>query len=554
MRQSLWTRRDIVIGLALSLAVIIIYWQVKEFKLVYYDDDAYVTEKIHVMSGLTWAGAKWAMSATEAGFWHPLTWLSLMLDRELFNFNAGGFHWTNVILHLINTLLLFILLAAATDAPLRSAFVALLFAIHPLHVESVAWVSQRKDLLCTVFGFASLWAYVKYARSPSLRRYFLVIIFFILGLMSKPMIVTFPFVMLLMDFWPLQRLASLKITSIESLLPTNRQFVKRSFFMLWLEKLPLIALSFSASILVVVTEKKAGALTNLLNLSIMERSANAVVSYVKYIAMMFWPTRLAFLYPHPVTIPPVQIVGALILIISITFIIIYAYQSRPYLFVGWFWYLGTLLPVIGLIQVGPQALADRYTYVPIIGLFIMIVWGGIDLTAKWKQKGLFLWTAGLSTVVVLALLAWLQVGYWRNSITLFERTLKVTQRNYIVLNNMGHYYINNGAIDKGISYIEEAIKFKPKQGVFYHNIGIGLYAQGNYEKAIEYLTKAQALSFRSDETSRSLGDAYRQTGRMDQAIEAYRQALRINSGNLLARDGLARVLNEAGRNDEAIKE
>jgi tetratricopeptide (TPR) repeat protein len=219
--------------------------------------------------------------------------------------------------------------------------------------------------------------------------------------------------------------------------------------------------------------------------------------------MMFWPTRLAFLYPHPVTIPPVQIVGALILIISITFIIIYAYQSRPYLFVGWFWYLGTLLPVIGLIQVGPQALADRYTYVPIIGLFIMIVWGGIDLTAKWKQKGLFLWTAGLSTVVVLALLAWLQVGYWRNSITLFERTLKVTQRNYIVLNNMGHYYINNGAIDKGISYIEEAIKFKPKQGVFYHNIGIGLYAQGNYEKAIEYLTKAQALSFRSDETSRS---------------------------------------------------
>jgi hypothetical protein len=181
MRQSLWTRRDIVIGLALSLAVIIIYWQVKEFKLVYYDDDAYVTEKIHVMSGLTWAGAKWALSATEAGFWHPLTWLSLMLDRELFNFNAGGFHWTNVILHLINTLLLFILLAAATDAPLRSAFVALLFAIHPLHVESVAWVSQRKDLLCTVFGFASLWAYVKYARSPSLRRYFLVIIFFILG-------------------------------------------------------------------------------------------------------------------------------------------------------------------------------------------------------------------------------------------------------------------------------------------------------------------------------------------------------------------------------------
>lgn len=553
MRQSLWTKRDIVIGIALSLAVIIIYWQVQEFKFIYYDDDAYVTEKVHVMSGLTWLGAKWAMSATEAGFWHPLTWLSLMLDRELFNFNAGGFHWTNVILHLINTLLLFILLGAATDAPLRSAFVALLFAIHPLHVESVAWVSQRKDLLCTLFGFASLWAYVKYVKAPGWRRYFLVIIFFILGLMSKPMIVTFPFVMLLMDFWPLKRLASLKPKSTESLLPA-REFVKRSLLMLWLEKLPLIALSFLASILVIITENKAGALNSLADLSIMERCANAIVSYVKYIAMMFWPTRLAFLYPHPATIPLGQIIGALTLIISITFIMIYAYQRKPYLFVGWFWYLGTLLPVIGLIQVGPAALADRYTYVPIIGLFIMTVWGVMDLTAKWKYKGLFLLTIGLSAAVGLALLAWVQIGYWRNSITLFERALEVTKGNYIVLNNLGYFYINNGGIDKGISYLEEGIKVNPRFGLLYQNIGIGLYAQGHYEKAIGYLMKAQALSFRSDEIPRSLGDAYRQTGRVNQAIEAYRQALRINSGNLLARYGLALVLNEAGRNDEAIKE
>ena len=554
MWQSLWTKRDIVIGVALSLAIIIIYWQVQEFKLVYYDDNTYVTEKIHVMSGLTWAGVKWAMSATEAGFWHPLTWLSLMLDRELFNFNAGGFHWTNVILHLINTLFLFALLGAATGAPLRSAFVALLFAIHPLHVESVAWVSQRKDLLCTLFGFASLWAYVKYVKAPGWRRYSLLIIFFTLGLMSKPMIVTFPFVMLLMDYWPLQRIASLKPVSTGSIPPTNHQFVKRKFLRLFLEKLPLMALSLIASILVIITEKKAGALTSLADLSIMERCANAIVSYVKYIVMMFWPTHLAFLYPHPATIPLGQITGAIILIISITFIIIYAYQRKPYLFVGWFWYLGTLLPVIGLIQVGPPALADRYTYVPLIGLFIMIVWGVLDLTAKWKYKGSFLWTIGLSSVIIFSLLAWLQVGYWRNSITLFERALKVTRGNYIALNNLGDVYIKNGAIDKGISCLEEGIKVNPRFGALYHNIGIGLYAQGNYEKAIEYFKKAQALSFRYDETPRSLGDAYRQTGRVNYAIEAYHQALRINSGNLLAKYGLALVLSGAGRNDEAVKE
>jgi len=554
MWQSLETKRNIVIGIALSLAIIIIYWQVKEFKFVYYDDDAYVTEKVHVMAGLTWPGVKWAMSATEAGFWHPLTWISLMLDRELFNFNAGGFHWTNVVLHLLNTLLLFILLGAATGAPLRSAFVALLFAIHPLHVESVAWVAQRKDLLCTLFGFASLWAYVRYARSPSRRGYVPVIIYFILGLMSKPMIVTFPFVMLLMDFWPLQRLTAFQPKSADSLLPTYGRFAEQRFSILLLEKLPLIVLSVIASILVIITEKQAGALTSLENLSILERCGNAILSYVKYIAMMFWPTRLAFLYPHPATIPLFQVIGAIIIIISITFIISYAYRRKPYLFVGWFWYLGTLLPVIGLIQVGPPALADRYTYVPIIGLFIMIVWGVIDLTAEWKLKRLFLWVIGSTTVVTLALLSYVQIGYWRNSITLFERALKVTKGNYIVLNNLGYVYINNGGNDKGISYLEEAIKVNPRFGAPYHNIGLCLYDLGQYEKAIKYLKKAQELSFPSDETPRYLGDAYRQTGRVNQAILAYLQALRIHSGNLLAKYGLALVLKEAGRNDEAIKE
>ena len=550
MGQLLWTKRDLVIAITLSLAIIIIYWPVQKFKLVNYDDEAYVTERPQVMAGLTWSGAKWAMSSTDAGFWHPLTWLSLMADRELYKSNAGGFHWTNVILHLFNTLLLFILLRAATEATLRSAVVALLFAIHPLHVESVAWVSQRKDLLCTLFGFASLWAHVRYARSPGWRRYSLVAFFFILGLMSKPMIVTFPFVMLLLDYWPLQRLAAIRPNSS----PTGRRFGERSFIMLLLEKLPLLVLSFSASILVIFTEKKAGALTNLENLSFMERAANAILSYLKYMAMMFWPTGLTFFYPHPVTIPPLQVLGAITILISLTFFIIRLYRSRPYLPVGWLWYLGTLLPVIGLIQVGPQALADRYTYVPLIGLFIIIVWGAIDLTVLWKHKDLFLGAIGLSAFAGLALLTSWQIGYWRNSITLFERSLQVTQGNYIALNNLGFIYIQKGEVDKGISYIEEGIKANPRFGLLYHNLGLGMYVKGNYEKAIECLTKAQSMSFRGDDTPRYLGDAYRLTGRNSQAMEAYRQALALNGGNLLARYGLALVLDETGRHEEAIKE
>lgn len=505
------------------------------------------------MAGLTWQGVKWAMCATESGFWHPVTWLSLMVDRELFNNNPGGYHWTNVILHIINTLLLFFILRAATGAPLRSAFVAILFAVHPLHVESVAWVSQRKDLLCTVFGFSSLLAYVKYANSPSWWRYLPVILFFILGLMSKPMIVTFPFVMLLMDFWPLQRIKSRRIEGAAVMPQAHHNFAERSFYILLAEKLPLIVLSAIASFLVVFTEIKVGALTSLEELTIMVRCANAITSYVKYITMMFWPIHLSFFYPYLTTIPLTQVIGSILFIFSITLIIIMTYQSKPYLFVGWFWYLGTLLPVIGIIQVGPHAMADRYTYIPIIGLFIIVVWGIIDLTEKCKYKLIFLWMISLSTVIGLSQCAWLQIGYWRNSITLFEHALKVTDRNYIALNNLGYvYYTFHGDVDKSISCYKEAIKMKPDYGVLYHNLGVSMYYKGDYESAIEYLTKAQKTSFKSDETFRSLGEAYMQMGRDDQAIDAYSNAIRMQSDNIAARFGLAKMLNKVGRNDEAI--
>lgn len=507
------------------------------------------------MAGLTWEGFQWAMTATDAGFWHPLTWLSLMADRELFANNPGGYHWTNVILHIINTLLLFFLLKVATNLSLRSAFVALLFAIHPLHVESVAWVSQRKDLLCTLFGFATLLTYVNYAKSPNRWRYTLVIIIFILGLMAKPMIVTIPFVMLLMDYWPLQRLAVRANTGNGNIMtPGMLTAGRRSFGFLLLEKIPLFVLSVLASILVVFTEQKADALTSLKILSITDRLANAAVSYVKYIVMMFWPANLTFFYPHPVTAPIVPVIGALLLILTITIIVVALYRRKPYLFTGWFWYLGTLVPVIGLIQVGPHALADRYTYVPLIGLFIIVVWCVSDLALRWSFGRFLLGMVSVVTIVGLSFCAWQQVSYWKNSVTLFEHTLKISPGNYIALGNLGQFYINTGEYDKGLAYMKKAIQAKPKFAPFYYNTGLAIHGRGNYAEAIEYFEKAEKMSFPGEDNRRLLGDCYRLTGKLPQAVDIYEKALKTNSHNTSARYGMALALMEMGRKDEAMKE
>jgi tetratricopeptide (TPR) repeat protein len=505
-------QRDILICLFLALIVVLIYWQVSTFKFVYYDDSAYVTERHHVMAGLTWEGFKWAISATEAGFWHPVTWLSLMLDRELFGYNPGGYHWTNVILHIINTLLLFLFLRKATAAPLRSAFVALLFAVHPLHVESVAWVAQRKDLLCTLFGFAALWAYVKYAFSPGLRRYALVTVFFVLGLMSKPMIVTFPFVMLLLDVWPLRRLDAGRVAcggddTASAALHADR----RPLAFLLLEKAPLVLLSIAASILVVMTEHKVQAFTNLEVLSVADRLANAVVSYTKYMGTMLWPANLSFLYLHPVALPVGQVAGALLLLAAMTAMVLFLFKRKPYLFTGWFWYAGTLVPVIGLIQVGPHALADRYTYVPLIGLFIVLTWGAADLARRCRLSRPLLWTAGAIAVAILSFLTWVQVGYWRNTVTLFEHALKIEPNNYIVLSNLGSFFIAQGEYDKGIGYIQKAINVKPGFGPLYANLGLAMHEKGDYEKAAQYFSKARDLGYHNEDSERLLEESRRRS-------------------------------------------
>lgn len=507
MYTSSENKRDILICLVLALFIILIYSQVKGFKFIYYDDSAYVTERAHVMAGLTWEGVKWAMLATEAGFWHPVTWLSFMLDRELFGNSPGGYHWTNVILHIMNTLLLFFVLKRATATALRSAFVAMLFAVHPLHVESVAWVSQRKDLLCTLFGFASLWAYMKYTAAPCGRRYAVVVIFFVLGLMSKPMIVTFPLVMLLLDVWPLQRFTAPENAGCGGTAYQTFHAHSRSLRFLILEKAPLVLLSLAASILVVMTEHKARALTGFEVLSMPDRLSNAVVSYVKYIGMMIWPANLSFLYLHPVSLPLVQVIGAMFLLSAITILALLAFRSAPYLLTGWFWYAGTLVPVIGLIQVGPQALADRYTYVPLIGLFVALTWGAADIARRLRYGRQSLWTAGAVAIACYSLLAWAQVGHWRNTVTLFEHALKVAPDNYIVLNNLGLFLMAQGENEKGIAYILKAVEVGPASGPLYASLGLAMYKKGDYEKADQYFSKARDLGHLNEDAERMRADS-----------------------------------------------
>lgn len=545
--------RDLIISLLLALFVILIYWQTKDFKFVYYDDGSYVAERAQVMAGLTWEGLRWAMTATEAGFWHPLTWLSLMIDRQFFGNNPGGYHWTNVILHLINTLLLFLLLKKATGMPYRSAFVALFFAVHPLHVESVAWVSQRKDLLCTLFGFASFFSYVRYAEAPAVRRYVPVVVFFILGLMSKPMIVTLPFLMLLVDYWPLRRVMVDKFID-DDRVNISPQFMRQKFGFVLLEKIPLILLSLFASVMVIITEKKADALTNLGVLPVADRLANAAVSYIKYIVMMFWPFNLTFFYPHPVTTPVIQVVIALLLIIMITAFVVFMHKCKPYLFTGWFWYMGTLVPVIGLIQVGPHALADRYTYIPLIGLFLIIVWGMSDIFIylKWNKK---LLTALAAVIVVfISFSAWQQVGYWRNSVTLFEHALKIFPENYIALGNLGQFYINHGEYEKGLEYMHKAIRSKPNFAPFYYNTGLALHSRGDYANAAGYFKKAYDLSFTGEDNLRLLGDCYRLTGKPAEAVAVYEKALEIKNNDASIFYGLALAFMEMGRDGAATEQ
>jgi protein O-mannosyl-transferase len=487
------------------------YGQLHDFQFVNFDDPDYVVENPHVRAG----DVAWAFTSTEHANWFPITWLSHMLDVELYGLRAGPHHLTSVAIHALSTLLLVGLLRKTTGDRWPSAVVAFVFAVHPLHVESVAWISERKDVLCAFFFILTLWAYVRYVERPSALRYLIMLVSFACGIMSKPMVVTLPFVLLLMDVWPLHRLSRKTVV----------------------EKIPLFALSAGAAVLAYVVQQHGGAISEI-PLSL--RLENAAVSYVTYIAQFFWPAKLAVFYPFPSAVPGWQWVGAIVILGAITF----ATLRRPAVAIGWLWYLGTLVPVIGVVQIGLQSRADRYTYIPLIGLSIAVAWGFSDLVNRHR------WLAAPAAAWACAIFAatFIQAATWRNSVTLFEHALAVTDGNYVAHNNLGAA-LRSGA---AIPHFEEAIRLRPQYPEAQNNLGEALLTAGRINEAIPHITEALRLDPKLAEAHVNMGAIHNKQGRLDQAETEYRAALQLNPSSAAAHDGLAAILTDTNRTAEAL--
>jgi tetratricopeptide (TPR) repeat protein len=536
---EIFSRRALLISLALIAGIVAIYARVWHHDFVSYDDTKYVGENSIVLAGLTSRGVAWAFTTGTDANWFPLTWLSHMLDVQLYGMNAGGHHLTNLLLHIVSTLLLFGVLYWMTGGLGRSAFVAALFAVHPLHVESVAWVAERKDVLSTVFLMLTLWAYVWYVRGPRMSRYALVFLSFALGLMSKPMLVTLPFVLLLLDVWPLGRM--------------DRSRNQRSVAMtLVREKLPLFALAIASSVVTFFVQRAGGAVARLDALPFSLRVANALVSYVAYIGKMLWPTKLAAFYPYPQSLSPALVLGAIVILIGVSVVVIRARLRYPYLLVGWLWYLGTLVPVIGLVQVGNQAMADRYTYVPLIGLLIMVAWGIPDVLARWRYRTIALPAAAGLVIVACTITARGQVSYWRNSTTLFTHALAVTRDNHIAENNLGRALAGDGKVAEAIVHYNEALRIKPQFATAHTNLGAALMKQGKVDEAIAHFSEGLRLKPEFAEAHSDLGAALASKGRIAEAIAQYTEAVRLKPDFVEARSNLGLTLAGQGKLDEAI--
>jgi len=533
-------RVSVIICLVLASITIIAFYRVTGHQFLTYDDGEYVTNNPFVNKGLSVSGVVWAFTKFYAANWHPLTWISHMLDCSIFGASPTGPHVVNVCFHIANAILLFVLLARMTGAVWKSTFVAALFAVHPIHIESVAWVAERKDVLSTFFWLLTTLAYVSYVRhkkevfARKAWHYGAVVLLFALGLMSKPMLVTLPFVLLLLDFWPLGR--------------WNRNATQG----LVLEKAPLFLMSLLSSVMTYLAQRSE-AVSTLERIPIGARLSNALVSYVVYIGKMLWPRNLAAIYPHPGNSLPVYqafLAGAVVL--GFTLLVIRTRQTHPYLLTGWFWYLGTLVPVIGVIQVGAQAMADRYTYVPLIGLFVAIAWGIprlLGISAPVEKRGNVNSARNVSSnlpitfsacVVLLALTVCtcVQVGYWHDTATLFRRALSVTRRNYLAHDFLGATLAISGKYDEAIRHLQASIQIRPNYAAAYSDIGFSLAQQGRYAEASARFEKALELEPTLAPAHYNLGLCFAKMGRFSEAIQHFEAALKIKPDMQAAREAL----------------
>jgi tetratricopeptide (TPR) repeat protein len=538
-----------MVCLLLAAVTLALYNPVNRHPFANYDDDRYVVKNPHVRQGLTADTIRWALTSTEQANWHPLTWMSHALDCSLFRLNPAGHHFTSIMLHAVNVVLLFLLLMWATGRMGPSLFVAALFAIHPINVESVAWVAERKNVLCTTFFLLTLWAYGWYARKPGWERYLAVAVLFAAGLASKPMVVTLPFVLLLLDYWPLGRVSGAK-TEQGAMLPTF------SWSRLVVEKLPLFALSAASAVITMQAQQAGGAVRTTSEVSFGARIATAIWAYAMYLWKMVWPARLAPMYPHPGdSLAAWQVLLAVLVLIVIT-AGVWRFRARRYLLAGWLWFLGTLVPVIGLVQVGEAAMADRYAYIPLIGVFVMIAFGVADW-AEDKKIGFRPAVGAAAILLALALATHRQIGYWQSNTDLWSHTLAVTQNNFVAENNLGGALILEGKEEEAHAHFQTAARINPSDPMSRSNLGIYFQhhdqmreAVAAYEAAIELTSDPGLLT----QTYANLGAAQRALGEDASAQKSFEQSLRFDPAQFNAWRGLGLLAQKQGKLDEAISD
>lgn len=570
--NRLWFAK-LIISLLLVLLIVAAYYRLANYDFVNIDDDLYVTANSRVQRGLTLDNFTWAFSSIEIANWHPLTWLSHMTDIQVYGLSPAGHHSSSVLLHIANTLLVLLIFSRMTGLFWQSFFLAALFALHPLHVESVAWVAERKDVLSTFFLLLTIWCYSRYAEHPNRARYLAMLLFFILGILSKPMVVTLPFILLLLDFWPLKRFqlkavlaAPQGLAKVDNRTPaistsklsdelsmTTPVGPSQSFVYLIREKIPLFVLSAAACVVTLIAQHSSGTIRSLEVLPFTARVANALISYVTYIAQMIYPLRLAVFYPYAANIQWWKVAGACCILIAISYIAWKTAFKHPYILFGWLWYLGTLFPVIGIVQVGAQAMADRYTYVPLIGLFVFVIWTAFDVAENWCYG-----TAAISagTMVILSavtILSWVQISYWQNSVALFGHAVEVTSDNYLAHNNLGNALMLLGKNDAAIFHYTKALQINPNYADAHYNKARMLTDRDKVDEAIRHYNKAIKLSPQLKEAHYNLGLIMTRKGENTAAIKHFSQALQIDNDYAEAHNNLGVLRMQQNKIEEAIE-
>jgi tetratricopeptide (TPR) repeat protein len=514
------------ISAAIVTATLVAYEPIRHNGFIDYDDNTYITENPNVKGGITRDSVIWAFTKSYASNWHPLTWLSHMLDCEIYGLNPPGHHVTNVLIHTVSSVLLFWALRKMTGAVWPSAFVAAVFALHPLHVESVAWAAERKDVLSGLFWMLTMLAYAHYAERPNFKRYVLIVLAFVMGLMSKPMVVTLPFVLLLLDWWPLDRLAR-----------------KATLRHLIAEKIPLFVLSAISCVITVIAQQQGKAVATLEKIPLADRVANMFASYTGYIGKTLWPNRLSVFYPHPhAGFSDAAVIACTLLLVLITATSIYTGLRRKYIAIGWLWYVGTLVPMIGLVQTGAQAMADRYMYIPMLGLLIIIAWAVKDLVANQPHWRIVVASLAVAALLSSLVLTRIQVRYWENNLTLYGHALKVTKNNAVMENNYGCALSDANQLNEAVLHLNSALRIVPTYATARHNLGKVLAKQGKLDEAIACFNEFLRQNGDSAEIRYRLAVLWGMQGKYDEAIKHLGRTVELAPDNFSALSDLAWLL------------